>query len=77
MFTTRIGRFNGLAIVEVVHLIDGIDEQNSWFGPIPSGPHNHIPKGNRVYLAVDYTIKPKLEWLLLFKAFHELIGHTD
>ena len=77
MFTTWVCRLNSLAVVKIVHLIDGVDEQNSWFCPVPSGPHNHIPKGYRVYFAVNFPIKPQLEWLLLFKAFHELIGHAD
>ena len=35
LLTTRVRRFDGLAVVEVVHLVDPVDEQDTGFSPVP------------------------------------------
>ena len=35
LLTARVRRFDGLAVVEIVHLVDPVDEQDAGFCPVP------------------------------------------
>ena len=55
---------NGFAVVEVVHLVDPVNEQNTRLSPIPCAAHYHVPQGHWVHLTVNLTHVLQWEWFL-------------
>ena len=53
MFTTGVGCPDVFAEPVVVHLVDLVDQDETWFGEIIGRRHNQVPQASRMYGVSD------------------------
>ena len=73
LLTTRIGRRNGFAIIEIVGLIDPVDKDHTWFGEFKCGIHDLIPKLDRPQGVIDLPLKDQIPRFIRFDCCHKSI----
>ena len=62
--------------MQVVLLVDAVNEQDTWLGPIPCTTQDLIPQCCGTYCLVDLTLEHQVEVCVVLHCLHEDISHT-